>query len=52
MQQRSGNMLPPPLDDPFNSSGVPTDIVIVRSAHKVRLAAFQNSVVQEIFSMP
>ncbi|XP_052205945.1 uncharacterized protein LOC127810473 [Diospyros lotus] len=34
MQQRSGNMLPPPLDDPFNSSGVPTDTVIVRSAHK------------------
>lgn len=36
MQQRSGNMLPPPLDDHLNGNGVATDNAIVGSALKVR----------------
>ncbi|KAG5557463.1 hypothetical protein RHGRI_007640 [Rhododendron griersonianum] len=34
MQRRSGNMLPPPLDDPLNGNGVTTDNAIVGSALK------------------
>lgn len=34
MQRRSGNMLPPPLDDPLNGNGVATDKAIVGSSLK------------------
>lgn len=41
MQRRSGNMLPPPLDDPLNGNGVTTDNAIVGSALKVRFYPMQ-----------
>ncbi|KAA8539366.1 hypothetical protein F0562_026058 [Nyssa sinensis] len=34
MQQRSGNVLPPPVDEPINNSGVCTEKATVRSAPK------------------